>query len=83
MSVCDLTSGTGRLQKATRELVQRWEQTKDTWNDSTRKEFEERHLQPMNPKVRLLLAHAAEFLETLQKAEQSCRDEAGPNSSVL
>ena len=36
MSVCDLSSGTGRLQKATRELVQQWEQTGEQWNDKTR-----------------------------------------------
>ncbi|MDG2385374.1 MAG: hypothetical protein P8N76_27130 [Pirellulaceae bacterium] len=75
MSVCDLSSGTGRLQKATRELVQQWEQTGEQWNDKTRQEFEKRHLQPISPSVRLLLAHAAELMDTLQKAERDCRDE--------
>jgi len=80
MKVCDLTSGTGRLQKATRDLVQHWEQTKEFWQDGTRREFEERHLQPMNPKVRLLLSHATQLMETLQKAESACRDDMLSNS---
>lgn len=75
MPVCDLASGMGRLQKATRELVHQWEQTSDQWNDKTRQEFEKRHLQPISPKVRLLLAHAAELIAVLQKAERECRDE--------
>jgi len=75
MKACDLTSGTGRLQKATRDLVQQWEKTKESWQDRTRREFEERHLQPINPKVRLLLSHATQLMETLQKAESACRDD--------
>ena len=75
MKVCDLTSGTGRLQKATRDLVQQWEKTKESWQDGTRRELEERHLQPINPKVRLLLSHATQLMETLQKAESACRDD--------
>tara|TARA_B100000674_G_scaffold280264_1_gene231667 strand:+ start:89 stop:331 length:243 start_codon:yes stop_codon:yes gene_type:complete len=75
MKVCDLTSGTGRLQKATRDLVQQWEKTRESWQDGTQREFEERHLQPINPKVRLLLSHATQLMETLQKAEGACRDD--------
>ena len=66
MAVCDLASGMGRLQKATRELVHQWDQSGDHWNDRTRQEFEKRHLQPISPSVRLLMAHAAEMIETLQ-----------------
>ena len=75
MSICDLRGGTGRLQKATRELAEKWAETRDEWNDKTRRDFEERYLQPISPSVRLLMAHANELIELLHKAERECRDD--------
>ncbi len=75
MSICDLRSGTGRLHKATRELAEKWAETREHWNDKTRHDFEERHLQPISPAVRLLMAHANELIGLLNKAEKECRDD--------
>lgn len=75
MNICDLTSGTGRLHRATRDLAQKWAETGEVWKDQTRKGFEERYLQPIGPSVRLLMGHASELIELLQKAERECRDD--------
>ncbi len=40
MSICDLSSSVGRLQRATKELRDKWQETRLHWNDQTAAEFE-------------------------------------------
>lgn len=75
MSVCDLISGTARLRKATHDLKLKWDETSELWDDQARRDFEEHHLQPIPPKLRLVLAAASELQELLAKAERDCRDD--------
>ena len=75
MKICDLTSGPGRLQKATKELHEAWMETRKHWDDQTAKEFEEKYLNPILPHIRLVLAEVNEMRDTLDKAERACSDE--------
>lgn len=75
MKICDLTSGSSRLQKATKELHDAWMETRRFWDDQTAIEFEEKFLNPILPHIRLMFAEVNELRETLEKAERACRDE--------
>ena len=44
MTVCDLLTGAGHLQRATVELGRKWEETRESWQDETAREFERLHL---------------------------------------
>ncbi len=75
MSICDLSSAVGRLQRATKELRDKWQDTKLHWNDQTAAEFEAKHLDCIVPQLRLLAAELSELREKYDKAEKACRDE--------
>jgi hypothetical protein len=77
MTVCDLLSGTGRLQKATVELGRKWEDTRESWQDETAREFERLYLRSLPSRIRLVLTAASELNELLRKAERDCADERG------
>ncbi len=77
MSVCDLLTGAGYLQKATVDLGSKWMATRTCWQDETAREFERRHLADLPARIRLILTAASELHELLQKAEKECRDERG------
>ena len=69
-----LINGAQRLKVATRELRQKWETTRQEWNDATADEFEERHLAPILPTLRVVLAATSELEELYQKVIREFRD---------
>ena len=75
MSICDLSSSIGRMQRATKELNDQWQETKQYWNDQTAAEFEAKYLASIIPHLRLLAAELSELRETYSKAEKDCRDD--------
>ncbi|HEY6565065.1 MAG TPA: hypothetical protein VIY86_11245 [Pirellulaceae bacterium] len=75
MRICDLQSGIGRLQRESKKLQEQWIETKADWNDATCREFEQTYLEPLLPNLRLALAAAYEFAETIHEAEVACRDD--------
>ena len=75
MSVCDLVTSSGHLQKATIQLGKVWAETQAAWQDDTARAFEQQYLAPLPTQIRLLLTAASELHELLQKAERECRDE--------
>ncbi|MCA9164884.1 MAG: hypothetical protein KDA55_05430 [Planctomycetales bacterium] len=75
MRVCDLTTSTTRLQRATSKLRERWLAAKEHWNDGTNARFERDFLDPLSPQVTATLAALYEFAESLQQAEKECGDE--------
>ena len=75
MSICDLSSSVSRLQRATKELRDKWQETRLHWNDQTAAEFEAKHLDSVLPHLRLLAAELSELRETYGKAEKACNDD--------
>ena len=75
MSICDLTSGVSRIQRATKELRDAWVEAKTHWNDQNAIAFEKEFLEPILPHVRLILAETHELHATFNKAEHACRDD--------
>ena len=76
MQICDLSSSTGRLQRSATRLKEQWAATKEHWNDATRSEFQEKHLEPIAPEITLLMASVNRFAEALRKAQKDLTDEA-------
>lgn len=74
MSVCDLNSALIQIQRATKQLQDRWFTTKETWNDPVSREFQETHLEPILPELRITINAAHELAELFDKGEKSCRD---------
>ncbi len=75
MRICDLVTGMGRLRRASAQLRERWADTKQYWNDETARQFEERYLVPLDPKLTLTLAAVGRLAEVLEQAERDCEDE--------
>ena len=75
MNICDLGSGITRIQRATKELRDHWQETRQYWNDQTAAEFESKHLAPIIPQLRLLAAELSELRETYERGEKECCDD--------
>ena len=75
MSICDLGSSITRIQRATKELRDKWQETRQYWNDQTAAEFEATHLDSIIPQLRLLAAELSELRETYDRGEKECRDD--------
>jgi hypothetical protein len=75
MRICDLHSGRNRLSKATKELYDQWQETKEVWKDANARDFAKQHLEPLGPQVTLMLHAINRLREVLEKAERECSDE--------
>ena len=74
MTLCDLSSASLQIQRATKHLQQRWYETQEAWNDPVSREFQANYLDPILPELRITMSAAAELSELLERAEQFCRD---------
>jgi hypothetical protein len=72
MIVGDLVSGSGKLAEALKNLQLQWTTTNEAWRDSAAKKFEENHLAPLQPYVRLTLDAISRLAETLERAQREC-----------
>ena len=77
MHICDVVTGTKRLQKATKALKEQWLLTKEHWKDQTAEKFEEEFLQPLGERVRMALTAVDNLTEVLEQAEKDLSDHAG------
>ena len=69
MNICDMVTGTKRLQKATKMLKETWLRTKEHWRDKTAEQFEEKYLEPLGERIHLALAAVDSLTEVLDQAE--------------
>jgi hypothetical protein len=76
MRICDLHSSIGRLQRETKQLQEKWAQTKQQWRDHTCQEFETKYLEPLLPNLKLTIAATYELAEILNNAEKELGDHA-------
>mgnify|MGYP002626205226 FL=1 len=74
MQICDVVTGTKRLQRATKSLKEQWHWTKDYWRDRTADEFEEKYLQPLAEQLRMAFSAIDEIAEVLDQAEKDLGD---------
>lgn len=74
MRICDLTTSGGRLLRATTHLKELWSDSKEEWDDATRIEFQEKHLEELAPLITLTMAAINRFSESIEKAEKELVD---------
>lgn len=74
MRICDLSSSSGRMLRASSHLKEVWGETKEQWNDAARSEFQEKHLEELAPLLTLTLAAIHRFSEVIEKAEKELTD---------
>ena len=77
MHICDVITGTKRMQKATKSLKEQWLQTKEYWRDQTAEKFEEEYLQPLGEQIRMALTAVDYLTEVLEEAEKELSDHSG------
>jgi hypothetical protein len=75
MRRADLSVDATKLYKSHVELLQAWERTKEYWKDDNSQSFEDEHIVPVGPFVKLLLDAANHLNEVFRNAE---RDLASP-----
>ena len=75
MRICDLHTGRNLLTRSAKRLREQWQRTAEHWTDENRLEFEQRHLQPLAPRVKLLLTAVHSLSDILEQAQRECCDE--------
>lgn len=74
MRICDLSTGVGQLSHALASLKESWLETKATWNDDVRRQFEEKHLNEIPAQIQQVVLAVQRLSETVQRAERECGD---------
>ncbi len=70
MRVTDLSVDSTKLYKAHVELIQAWELTKEHWKDDNAQHFEDNHLAPLDPLVKMLLDATNRLNEVFSRVER-------------
>lgn len=74
MKSTDLGSPAGKIRDALKKLRRQWEETKEVWDDVTRREFEENHLVPLERKCLQALEAISRLAPTLDHIHRACDD---------
>ncbi len=61
------------LVEAFRRVQQRWEHTKDLWNDPVRWKFEKDHWEPLEKETEVTLGEMERLADVLAKARRNVR----------
>ena len=61
-----------RLASLTRELLQRWYQTREVWADGKAREFEERFIREIESEVKATLPAIEQLESILQRVRHDC-----------
>jgi hypothetical protein len=72
MNRVDTSAGSTRLRESLRTLRVKWDSSQSDWNDAVRREFEERYLEPLEPRVLATLNSMSNLMLLLAKAQQEC-----------
>jgi hypothetical protein len=72
MRLWDLNSGAAKLEMATDALLQAAAISLEEWDDQTNRNFQEKYILPLEPRVRKALDAIHRLAEVLEKAERAC-----------
>ncbi len=64
--------GSGQLNKAFKQLLSRWEETKMSWNDSVSAEFEDRYILPLQDALKATHGALGEMSALLEQIRRDC-----------
>jgi hypothetical protein len=66
--------GSNRLEQTMRALKDQWLITEATWNDTVRRKFEERYLDPLDPAVDAAVGGMQKLADVLDHVRRDCSD---------
>jgi hypothetical protein len=72
MKSTDLQSGAGRIRRALEHLELAWAEATQEWNDEASRAFQEHHLEPMIPVVKISLDAIGRMDSLLREAQRDC-----------
>ena len=72
MRRCDLSTGAGRIRHALENLETVWNESAAQWNDAVSHSFQERHLEPMMPRINLALDAIGRMDLLISEVERDC-----------
>ena len=64
--------GGGQLGKAMKELLLHWEETKAAWDDPVSRDFEQRHLIPLQMDLKMATAAMGQMALLLDRIYRDC-----------
>lgn len=65
--------GTVQLQDALKKLLVRWEETKQYWDDSVRRDFEKRYIEPLMDQIKTTMQAQDDLSRIMQACYQDCK----------
>ncbi len=74
MPNANVMAGTNRLKHALKALEDHWLATRETWNDSVRMRFEERHLKPLDSATDAAVLGMMKFGEVVDRLRRDLAD---------
>jgi len=67
-----MSGNASRLAALTRDLFERWRQTRSAWRDARAAQFEQDHLEPLEAAVKAAVRGITELEAVLQKIRRDC-----------
>jgi hypothetical protein len=74
MKKCDLMTSASRIRHALENLETVWQQSADQWDDVVSREFAERQLEPMIPKLKMALDAIAHMHGLMSEVQRDCEE---------
>ena len=74
MANANVMAGTNRLKHALKALEDHWVVTRETWNDSVRQRFEERHLKPLDAATDAAVIGMMKFGDVVDRLRRDLAD---------
>ncbi len=74
MRIVDMNTGAAKLNKALEALKESWAETIETWEDQNARSFQEEHLEPIGPAIKMALDSTNRLAEVLARAQRECED---------
>jgi hypothetical protein len=68
----DLSTGAGRIRYALEHLETVWNESSAEWNDVVSRNFQEYHLEPMLPQIKLALDAISRMSLLINEVERDC-----------
>ena len=72
MRIADYTTGAAKIRDSIKTLRVRWEETKQHWHDAIARDFEEKHLAPLEPEIMMTMERLARLSQAVVSADQEC-----------
>lgn len=74
MQIYDFITHSGRIRRSTSKLKEQWQETLESWSDSTSRQFQEEYLEPLLPEITLTLTAVQAMAEQIDRAIKDCED---------